>query len=113
MLGAGRAAPSYLLQRSGQLWKLNAASAALYVSALLLLVALFGDGSWMTAGMRFVVSMCGLITGVAAFGWPSLSIRCPGCRARLFWYALSKRRLTIPDAWLRELQECPFCGYPR
>lgn len=36
-------------------------------------------------------------------------VRCPRCRTRLFWYALTKVPKAGGVAWYLGLQECPVC----
>jgi hypothetical protein len=58
-------------------------------------------------GGREIGTLMMIIGGV----WLSIAIRCPRCRLKLFWYAISKKGLNEWSPWLLETKECPQCGY--
>ena len=52
----------------------------------------------------------GIAITLIGFLWLSLLIRCPSCRAKLFWRAVSQAQQAL---WFRALMQtdCPACGY--
>src|SRR6266545_452903 len=61
-----------------------------------------GDGLlWILSGM--VLTLGGLL-------FACIGVRCPKCRARWVWMAVSERCSTTYGTWLIALSACPRCG---
>lgn len=86
--------------------------------------ALFGVGAMASSSILFIVSAAGYrvfqgvsidVIATALFIGPfailSVSLRCPSCRLRLFWYAVSKHTANHWLKWLLSTTKCPRCGY--
>lgn len=68
------------------------------------LLSLFGEYVW------FALILAGIVIGFTAILGLSLSIRCPQCNLRWFWYGMAKdfhRNIGIGY-----MSNCPRCGYP-
>jgi hypothetical protein len=70
-------------------------------------VLAFGVGSWLKSGAWILIGT--LVTGFA-FAWAGIAIRCPACKARIYWIGLQEQRLMGFGRWLVTLSECPACG---
>jgi DNA-directed RNA polymerase subunit RPC12/RpoP len=65
--------------------------------------AIFGDAGW-GEGVGALVALVG-------GAWLALAIRCPKCRLKLFWHAVTKKGLNEWSPWLHDVKVCPQCGY--
>jgi hypothetical protein len=96
-----------LLGRSGQLWKIRVLGSMALIGVVLIVLAVAKDLEpplWMT------VHFVGVALGAGSVLWGVLSIRCPGCGARLYWMAIRGRSPIEWLDWLRQLDTCPTCG---
>jgi hypothetical protein len=99
------------LGRTQQVWKylLGVVGVSLGFAGMLLSAS---GRTWEPSEWQFFALLFGSFALFgAAFLWLSLSIRCPNCRARLFWLALSR---APAHSWARSLwgmASCPVCGY--
>ena len=92
-----------------QLWKLIP---PLVVVTLAGSVILFQDlVPHVDARTRVGLLVSATFLGLAAFAVPCLLLRCPRCRARLFWQAVRTQRSSGWLAWLLSLTCCPSCSY--
>jgi hypothetical protein len=97
-----------ILARSGQAWKFKLS---------MLFVLLGGAGMAVSRAMPPSESIVGLVASLAGVAagllgglvFPSLSIRCPRCRARWFWMAISSKRHDEWFLWLLDARACPAC----
>lgn len=99
-----------LLKSSGQAWKPYTSFALSLLGLILLLLPIsspdrYGD----RASILLIVGGLGLAVG--SFVWASLSIRCPACKAKLFWIAVSGHSPTDWLTWLLRRVDCPVCGH--
>ena len=51
------------------------------------------------------------LLGSISLIWGSLSIKCPKCKLKLFWYAVSKLNSSSWFIWILGFEECPQCGH--
>ena len=59
-----------------------------------------------------LVDLAGIVVGLlGGLVFPSLSIRCPRCRVRWFWMAISSQKHDEWFSWLFAAEACPECGY--
>ncbi len=93
---------SYLSQ-TGQLWKLQIGLVGLIAGGILALADWFYR--WEFA---FLCTTVGIALGLCSLVWLILSIRCPTCRTRLVWRAMSRAK---HNRWLFALSSsiCPVC----
>lgn len=95
------------LQASGQMWKVHATTATLFVSFGLMISAIF-SGLYLFFG--------GVALGAVGIALCSLAIRCPQCGARWYWRLFKAHGYGTRTGWARELfrqTECSSCGYNR
>jgi len=93
-----------LLKATGQSWKFNTAIATVIVGGVVYWASKRLDNEYV-----FWTS-CVIMFGGLIFG--CTSIRCPACRARLMWKAVSERDHREWGGWLLSLDRCPMCGFP-
>lgn len=98
---------SNLLLATGQAWKL-------IVGVVLLLAGTFV----MWFGLQrlsepdgLLATFAGLGASLVAIATTPLLVRCPTCRARWVWMAVSKQDHRRWVTWLLLLRTCPRCGY--
>lgn len=95
------------LKSSGQLWKLWLSLALVVLGWLSIPLAL---GGYVDQDSGALLILAGVFVAVCATVWASISIKCPACKARLLWRAISKES---HKTWLVSLlsqSECPHCG---
>lgn len=98
------------LQRSGQAWKVWILSIGTLISVVIIIGALWFQRSfpekWFPVAMLIASFMI-----LISFTFTAMAIRCPRCRARWYWLAISKGERS---SWLDRLtlSICPICGYP-
>ena len=54
----------------------------------------------------------GVLLSIVALTFAAMSVRCPSCGLRLFWFAVSKKSVGAWLSWLLQLESCPRCHYP-
>jgi hypothetical protein len=99
------------LQRAGQLWKVWTTIAIAVLGAVTVWLGqsrLPSDTSKDSSGLILLLSGIGVTFG--ALAWAVWSVRCPTCRAKLFWRALSEQGAGAWLHWLLAHAQCPFCG---
>ena len=97
------------LKSNGQLWKVWL-SITLAVFALVCVLVVLGGDAGDNPGGSMLIVVIGLVLAVGGFIWACISVRCPACKARLLWMAVSKQS---HKTWLISLitqNECPSCG---
>jgi hypothetical protein len=95
------------LQRTGQAGKYSAGNALALTGAGLMLA-----GWFLLSGYRAsVTSAVGAGVGMVGLAFQCLAIRCPRCRAKVVWEALSTRPHGVASYWAELQQVCPKCGY--
>ena len=57
--------------------------------------------------------LAGTAIAMVGFSWLAVTVWCPGCHLRLFWYAVSKKGINEWLGWLLDVSECPRCGWRR
>ena len=94
---------------SSQSWKLWLGFGVLAVAG----VFLFAPTQWsfVIAGITWPSELIGTVIATVAFLWLALTVVCPRCRLRLFWYAVSKKHASNWLGWLLDTSSCPRCGY--
>lgn len=55
------------------------------------------------------VDLAGTATAVLTFLFAVFSIRCPNCKLKWVWYAVSKKEVGEWLTWLMSFQNCPCC----
>jgi hypothetical protein len=58
------------------------------------------------------ILITGLVLGFAAFGGLCVFVRCPRCRTRLIWHAVSRDAHPIALNGLMAAARCPWCDFP-
>lgn len=98
------------LARSNQQWKLAVGFACLVTGFGVVLMAV--TGSVRTDDTGFVLLLLsGFGLMIVAALWSSLSIRCPNCRGKFLWIAVSQEELGNWGRVLLTRCNCPVCGH--
>ncbi len=99
-----------LIRNSNQLWKI------IIVAIIALLcgsVIIFQSFLYNPVGENttFIAVLVATLLGPISILWGSLSIKCPKCKLKIFWYAVSKLKVNTWFIWILGFEECPKCGY--
>lgn len=98
-----------VLYRTRQAWKFWLMPAGTAAAIILLLGAGWAKNNradlW-----ALVLLLLAVCAGIAAFVFPSLSIKCPNCGVHWFWAAIFKQRSNNWFDWLFQ-PKCPSCKY--
>jgi len=78
-----------------------------------LAATLIGKQQMLTNNQRLsmVLYVGGIVLGLGSFAWLCLRIKCPKCRAKIFWSAASRDSLRTWWNQAFESASCPACGY--
>jgi hypothetical protein len=98
------------LQRSGQTWKLWIISVGVLIGFVVIVFAQVFRNALPEKLFPIEMTFAAFVIAFT-FCFTVLSIRCPRCRARWYWLAISKGASTT---WIDRitLSTCPICGYP-
>jgi len=101
---------SHFIDATGQRWKLVASLAVVSLCALTIFVrsailSLLGEE------LAIVLVMLATLASLASFVAPCVLVRCPRCRCKLLWRAVSTQAASLWLLWLLELTGCPECHY--
>ncbi len=78
-----------------------------YVALVIVIAAeWFRETRWFAP----LVYLAAVIAAVS-IGVPAFSLRCPKCRARWFWLAISQKHAEGWYKWLTTRLTCPVCNY--
>jgi hypothetical protein len=95
--------PSSVISKSGQMWKCNLALLVMAPGSLLIIV---GVVSW-----SLYVFLSGILLGVCGLLFTCFALKCPACKARWYWMAISSQAAGKWARWLFLQTECPRCKY--
>ena len=98
--------PPSLIRATNQAWKLHVGTLMLLIAAP---VTVWGCIELLQNG-NYRVLLAGLLIGLFALAFCSLTIRCPNCGAHWYWRSLK----TLQFGWAKRLvrqAECGVCGY--
>ena len=98
-----------LLKRTNQAWKLRIMYGGLVVAGALMVLGQSMSES-LTTEQVVAITLSGVLVGLASFAFACLGIRCPKCKSRWLWRAVSTEQ---SGEWLLSLQSqqsCPACG---
>jgi hypothetical protein len=98
-----------LIRASGQWWKALTGFWGVVGSGAIIFIGKALMKTSLNVGVLLVLA--GVLLGAASFIFGVVSIRCPGCRARWFWIAVSTQPHSDWLAWLLTSRECSRCGY--
>lgn len=102
------------LARTSQVWKMIVGAACSLICAAFLLVSL-GDAIDLSQAGQIMLFMAAIFGESLNLAWMCLSIRCPQCKAKIFWRAIAKREFDesghhgLGALWT--VEKCPACGY--
>ena len=103
-------APANLIRRSGQTWKIAAGGLCLLVAVIAAGFAQLGPPPLFGTAPEWT-ALISAVFGLGALMFGSLAVRCPDCRARWVWMAVSEQNHNELIRWLLTLHACPKCGY--
>lgn len=97
-----------LLQRTNQLWKIYVFGGALILGCA---ATLFQGFLYEPLGKEVAmqIAVAGMALVIGSFIWAGLSIRCPKCQLKVFFYALRHKGFLAWFAWLLQEEDCPQC----
>jgi len=102
------------IKATNQTWKLYLGYFFILIgAAIVFIISNYNDeinylknlkaGTWaLFLGLGFII----LFT---SFAWMCVSIKCPSCKAKLFWYAVSCRDFGDSLEWVDRFRRCPVC----
>ena len=95
---------------SGQVWKMWVAGMAFVLAGVGTIVSqqsMFED----LEPFRAWATLASIVLGLGSLAFASLAVRCPSCRARWVWIAVSEQDYRTWTDWLPALKACPRCGF--
>jgi hypothetical protein len=101
---------SPFIRQAGQLWRV-ALGWTLIAAGLATIYGCLNGWFGKQSDETFVLLVVSAnLVNVASFVWMIRTIRCPHCRLRLFWYALSAKGHPTGLGWFHSFSACPGCG---
>jgi hypothetical protein len=99
-----------LLKTTKQMWKLYLPMTMMVICGA---VILFQGTLSESIGKGTTFTLVGLsgVFGMASFILPIFWIKCPNCKLKLFYFAVSKRELGSWLPWLLSQEKCPKCNF--
>jgi hypothetical protein len=99
-----------IIKDSNQMWKIFV---FLIITALCGATIIFQSLLYAPIGKSetMVLVIAATILGILTFVWASFSIKCPNCKSKFVWYAVSKLNSGKWLSWLLSSDKCPTCGY--
>ncbi len=97
-----------IIKKTGQWWK---AHLSFWGAVLGGAVMFFGLANLEKNNSSVVLVLVGIVIGLASSIFACVSIKCPNCKAKWAWHAVSKKS---PNEWLNWLitqPKCPKCDY--
>jgi hypothetical protein len=98
-----------IIKKTGQIWKLNVTFLSLMSGSGLLFYGVHIMDTKPYASVAPLV-VGGLIIDLASVIFGCLSVRCPHCKARWLWQAVSSQSPGNWLSWLMSRTECPKCN---
>lgn len=99
-----------ILAKSGQAWKFKLSLFFMLLGGLAFAVSRAMPRS--SSSYEPFVNLAGIAMALlGGLVYPSLAIRCPKCRVRWFWMAISSKRHDEWFVWLLDAETCPECEY--
>jgi hypothetical protein len=102
---------SPFVRKTGQTWKVVFGWTVIAAGLAIIYGCLNGWFGSQSSETFALVVLCANLANVGAFVWMVQSIRCPRCRLRLFWHALSSKEHPSGLRWFSSFEECPSCRY--
>ena len=99
-----------IISKSGQSTKGVLALVLVFLGALIVLLGSFGS-THLPATSQALIALCGIALFLAGGLYGSFAIRCPKCRARWVWLAVSRASVSSWGAQLLSQEACPVCGW--
>jgi hypothetical protein len=98
------------IKASKQIWKIVISMTPIAICGL---IVIFQSYLYEPIGEDLTMSivLSSTILGMVFFIWGCLFIRCPKCKLRLFWHAVTKQDSGVWVTWLFSFVECPRCQY--
>ena len=93
---------------SGQSWKLWLMVIGAFAAVVIFMVAESFEHS-MSGELNVFLLLLGTASAAGAIAYPLIFIRCPMCKARWFWLAITRERAENWFDWLQGLRDCPKC----
>ena len=99
-----------IIKKTGQWWKLGL---SFFGELLGVVIMFFGLSNLEKNNLFFILALIGITIGLASFIFFCISIKCPNCKEKWAWLAVSKKN---PNKWLNWLitqSKCPKCDYTK
>jgi len=97
-----------ILGTTNQIWKMN----AFYLSLTVAAIFMFGGsylGKALSISQPVYINISGVFIGLVSFLIACLSIKCPNCKDKWFWRAVSKSESGAWLFWFKSQLSCPVC----
>lgn len=98
-----------IIQRTNQTWKLVILLIFIAIAGTVMLVSL-ANMNQLDKTNTIAIVLGSVFVGITLFVILINMIKCPNCRAKWFWLAVSGQSSGNWFAWLVGLQQCPKCG---
>ena len=100
---------SSIIKKSGQSWKMRVSFAGIIISGALMFGGSFIGGTNTQFDFYSLIPI-GALIGMLSFLFAILAIRCPNCKDKWFWRAVSKKDKNNWLIWLENQSNCPECN---
>ena len=98
--------PRSVVRVTRQAWKVSIFEALIFAGG----GAASLGGFFGTIGLKFV--LLGTLVAFIAFCGVCMFVRCPRCSSSWYWMAVSQQPAGSWQSWLKNLSQCPHCGFP-
>jgi Na+/melibiose symporter-like transporter len=100
---------SSIIKKSGQSWKMRVSIFGIIISGALMFSGSF-IGRTNSQFDLYPLIPVGALIGMLSFIFAIFSIRCPNCKDKWFWRAVSKRDKNNWLIWLENQSNCSECN---
>ena len=102
------------IKATKQAWKMHLGNFLMLITTVVIFIlAVYGDKINFIKNLKAetfaIIVGLGLLIGLLSFIWMCVSIKCPLCKAKLYWYSVSKINVKGSVEWFENFQQCPVC----
>jgi hypothetical protein len=97
-----------VISKTRQVWKLSVSFTVEMLAGVGMMYAQSQIGVLSSSDFTLIM-LSSVVLGLSAFAFGCLSVRCPECRTRWVWMAVSKQHTDAWLPWLMSLSACPSC----
>ena len=100
-----------IITKTKQMWKLKLTFLLAIVGGLALFYGIYMINKDGKPDVVVPFMLGGIVLALGSLVFGSLSVRCPKCKTRWLWEAISKKSSNNWLAWLMAQPVCPSCNY--